>query len=82
MSHNVLAFSETILDSSLMLSLLSIDAAEIIHIRPVEEGKKEYYVHYHGCKWFSFTFLLANLEVEDFHRIFAQIVRENSLNLY
>lgn len=43
-------------DSLLMFSLFSTDAAEIIHIRAVEEGKKEYYVHYHGCKFFSFTF--------------------------
>lgn len=56
MSHNVLVFSVTIVDSSLMFSLFLLDAAEIIHIRPVEEGKKEYYVHYHGCKLFSFTF--------------------------
>ena len=57
MSHNVLAFSVTIVDSSLMFSLFSIDSAEIIHIRPVEEGKKEYYVHYHGCKFYSFASL-------------------------
>lgn len=57
MSHNVLAFSVTMVDSLLMFSLISTDAAEIIHIRAVEEGKKEYYVHYHGCKFFSFTLL-------------------------
>ena len=56
MSHNILAFSVTIVDFSVMFSLFSIDAAEIIHIRPVEEGKKEYYVHYHGCKLFFFHF--------------------------
>lgn len=37
-------------DFSNLQFTFSVDAAEIIHVRPVENGKTEYYVHYHGCK--------------------------------
>ena len=36
---------------------LSIDPAEIIHIRSAEGGKSEYYVHYHGCKFVIHTMI-------------------------
>lgn len=56
-----------------MFSLFLTDPAEIIHIRPVEDGKSEYYVHYHGCKLPSFYFQAV------VPRIFAQNVSENSM---
>ena len=39
--------------------LVFVDPAEIIHVRGLEDGKSEYYVHYHGCKYSSSVFSFA-----------------------
>ena len=59
-------FSSLLTPFSISLStfgFLSIDPAEIIHIRPVEGGKSEYYVHYHGCKFVIYFLLSLQFEM-------------------